>query len=271
MTKKILIFVAIHFLAIMWHTNSRAENTQNVEDSAQRDHQQVPDHIDLKKLEEAYWSSKDDNYSVIQNRTFTKTNKFFVSANYGPLINDPYAKARMSGIRIGYFFNEEMGLEYSFSRFDSVQNDTVTAYETQFGGAKPDYNLPLSSQSLCALYTPFYAKMALSNRSIMYFDMGLTAGIGFSHYEVQKVNKDGAGNKTQANQALQSPHIEIGFVQQLFISRSLALRFDIKNTFYRQNTKQYEIAIGAPESSRTESSRNSNDTTMTAGITFFLQ
>lgn len=271
MTKKISIPIAIHLLALIWLFDSRADELQKVENSATAESTPTADHIDLKKLEEAYWASKDGSYSVIQNRTFTKMNKFYLSASYGPLINDPYAKARSSGIKIGYFFTEETGLEFSYSRFDSTQNDTVTAYETQFGGAKPDYNLPLSTQSLAVIYTPFYAKMALSNRSILYFDMGFSAGLGLSHYEVQKVNKDGAGNKTQANQSLQSPHLELGFVQQLFVSRSLALRLDIKNTFYRQTTKQYEIGIGAPESSRTESSRSSNDTTITAGITFFMQ
>lgn len=263
MTKSILIFIVAHIFALFWNLKAQSQEFKNT--TAQTDQ------IDLKKLEEAYWVAKDDNYSVVQNRTFTKMNKFYLSAHYGPLINDPYAKARVSGMMLGYFFTEEIGLEFSYSRFDSSQNDTVTAYETQFGGAKPDYNLPQSAQSLAVVYTPFYAKMALSNHSILYFDMGFSAGLGMSHYEIQKVNKDGAGNKTQANQNMQSPHIEVALTQQLFVSRSLALRLDIKNTFYRQTTKQYEIGIGSPESSRTESGRNSNDTTITAGFTFFIQ
>jgi outer membrane beta-barrel protein len=258
--------VIIHLLAFSFvakATESEVKTTENTTSDK--------DSIDLKKLEEAYWSSKDDNYSVIQNRTFTKTNKIYVSAAYGTLINDPYAKARFSGISAGYFLNEDLGLELSYHNFDSTQNDTVSAYESQFGGAKPDYNLLKSKQTLSLVYSPLYAKMSLMNKSILYFDMGLTLGLGLSNYEIQKVNKDGVGNKTQANESTSTAHIELGLMQQLFVNQSLALRLDIKNSFYNQKTKQYEISIGAPESSRSESTRNTNDTTFSLGLTLFLK
>ena len=62
---------------------------------------------------------------------------------------------------------------------------------------------------------------------------------------------------------------EIGFVQQLFVNRNVAVRLDIKNSFYNQTTKQYEIGIGAAESTRTQSSKSANDTTITVGVTLF--
>jgi outer membrane beta-barrel protein len=227
------------------------------------------DSVDIKKLEDKYWTAKDDEYGVIQNRTFSKLNRFYGSIVYGPLINDPFAKARATGLMAGYFFSEDLGVEFSYLSYDSSQNDTVTAYETQFGGAKPDYNLIKSSKTISVVYSPFYAKMALMNKSIMYFDMGLTLGLGLSDYEIQKVNKDGVGNKSLANEMASSPHVEIGVMQQLFINQNVALRLDIKNTFYKQDTKQYEIGIGAPESSRGSGSKSSNDTTITVGFTYF--
>ena len=66
-----------------------------------------------------------------------------------------------------------------------------------------------------------------------------------------------------------SPHLEIGLMQQLFINQTLAFRLDIKNTFYKQDTKQYEIGIGSPESSRASGTKSSNDTTITLGVTLF--
>jgi outer membrane beta-barrel protein len=230
---------------------------------------QAQDSVDIKKLEDKYWTAKDDEYGVIQNRTFSKVKRFYISAVYGPLINDPYAKARALGFMGGYFLSEDLGIEFSYMSYDSTQNDTVTAYETQFGGAKPDYNLIKSSKTLSLVYTPFYAKMALMNKSIMYFDMGFTAGLGLSEYEIQKVNKDGLGNKIKTNELSSSMHMELGLMQQLFINQNIALRLDIKNTFYKQDTKQYEIGIGAPESTRSSSSKSANDTTITFGFTFF--
>lgn len=227
------------------------------------------DQVDLKKLEDKYWAAKDDDYGVIQNRTFSKTGKLYLSAVYGPLINDPFAKAKASGAMLGYFINEDFGIEFSYLTYGSTQNDTVTSYETQFGGAKPDFNLVKASKTLSLTYTPFYAKMAFMNLGILYFDMGFTLGLGQTDYEIQKVNKDGVGNKSQANEMQSGTSYEIGFVQQLFINRNVAFRLDIKNSFYQQNTKQYEIGIGAAESTRLKSTKSANDTTITLGLTLF--
>lgn len=229
------------------------------------------DKVDIKKLEDKYWSAKDDEYGVIQNRTFTKQGKYYVSVVTGPMINDPYAKGRATGGMLGYFINEDFGVELSYLNYGSSQNDTVTAYETQFGGAKPDFDLLKSAKTLSVTWTPFYAKMAFMNKSIMYFDMGLTAGLGMSDYEIQKVNKDGSGNKSQANEMATSTHYELGIMQQLFINQSVAFRLDIKNAFYQQTTKQYEIGIGAPESARQKSSKSANDTTISFGLTLFTK
>ncbi|MEQ1723730.1 MAG: outer membrane beta-barrel domain-containing protein, partial [Pseudobdellovibrio sp.] len=205
----------------------------------------------------------------IQNRTFSKAGKLYVSAVYGPLINDPFAKAKATGLMLGYYTNEDFGIELSYLTYGSSQNDTVTGYETQFGGAKPDFNLVKNAKALSITYTPFYAKMAFMNIGILYFDMGFTLGAGQTSYEIQKVNKDGVGNKSQANEMQSTTHYEFGFVQQLFINKNIAFRLDIKNSFYQQNTKQYEIGIGAPESSRTQSTKGANDTTISLGLTLF--
>ena len=229
------------------------------------------DKVDLKKLEEKYWSAKDDDYGVIQNRTFAKKGKFYLSAVYGPLINDPFAKARAMGGMLGYYLSEDFGLEASYLTYNSTQNDTVTSYENQFGGAKPDYDLLKSNMAFSLSYTPFYAKMAFMNKAIMYFDMGFTLGAGVTSYEMQKVTKDAAGNKTQANEMTSSPHFEIGVMQQLFLSQYFAFRLDIKNTFYQQKTQQQEILTGAAESTRKESTKSANDTTITFGLTVFTK
>lgn len=230
------------------------------------------DKVDLKKLEDKYWAAKDDEYGVIQNRTFAKARKFYLSlVVYGPLINDPYAKARASGGMLGYYLTEDWGIELNYLGYDSTQNDTVTAYESQFGGAKPDYDLVKSTQSVSLSYTPFYAKMAFMNKAILYFDMGFTFGVGLTNYEIQKVNKDSLGNKSQANEMKSSPHFEVGVMQQLFLSQYFAFRLDIKNSFYTQKKKQYEIGIGVPESSRLESDKSVNDTTITFGLSVFTK
>ena len=154
------------------------------------------DKVDLKKLEDKYWAAKDDEYGVIQNRTFAKSGKFYLSLVYGPLINDPYAKARASGGMLGYYLSEDFGVELDYLNYNASQSETVTAYANLPGNATPNYNLIKSSKAISLSYTPFYAKMAFMNKAILYFDMGFTFGVGQTDYEIQKVDKDGGGTKT---------------------------------------------------------------------------
>ncbi len=232
------------------------------------------DKMDLKKLEDKYWSSKDDEYNVIQNRTFSKTGKFYGSLVYGPLMNDPFAKARTFGGMLGYYLNEDFGLEFSYLTYSSAKNDTVTQYENTIGPAavSPNFNLVKANKSVSLTYTPFYAKMAFMNKAILYFDMGFTLGAGMTDYEQQKVTKDSmSGTKTPSHQMASSPHFEFGVMQQLFLNQYFALRVDVKNTFYTQKIKQYEISNIALESSRTETSKSANDTTISVGLTVFTK
>lgn len=225
------------------------------------------DKIDLKKLEDKYWSAKDDEYGVIQNRTFAKTGKFYGSLVYGPLINDSFAKSRAAGGMLGYYLNEDFGIELSYLTYDSKKNDNVVNIEA-LGGA-PNYALLKSNKALSISYTPFYAKMAFMNMAILYFDMGFTLGAGMTDYEIQKVLQNGVGVDVPANETKSTPHIELGVMQQLFINKNLAFRLDIKNTFYSQKVQQYKPTTPTLESTRTESTKNVNDTTITFGVTLF--
>ncbi|MFZ3231386.1 MAG: outer membrane beta-barrel domain-containing protein [Pseudobdellovibrio sp.] len=268
MTTKLSIATAIAILLI-FSLPALAEDAKN--SPAATPASRGSDKVDLKKLEDKYWSSKDDDYGVIQNRTFTKTGKFYGSLVYGPLVNDSFAKARASGLMIGYYLSEDFGVEASYLSYASKQNDTVSAYETQFGGVKPDYNLIKANKSLSITYTPFYAKMAFMNKAILYFDMGFTLGIGTTDYEIQKVLQNNLSVDIQANETKSAPHFEIGVMQQLFISQFFAFRVDIKNTFYNQKIQQYKATNPQVESSRTETTKSINDTTITFGLTVFTK
>jgi len=226
------------------------------------------DKVDLKKLEDKYWAAKDDEYGVIQNRTFAKAGKFYLSLVYGPLINDPYAKARASGGMLGYYLTEDWGIELDYLNYNSTKNQTVTDFQQFSNGVNPDFNLVKSSKTLSLTYTPFYAKMAFMNKAILYFDMGFTLGIGQTDYEIQKVEKDNLNVRTQANEMKSAPHFEIGVMQQLFLSQYFAFRLDIKNSIYSQKMQVYEVPSG---SAHPETSKSVNDTTITFGLTVFTK
>jgi outer membrane beta-barrel protein len=226
------------------------------------------DKVDLKKLEDKYWSAKDEDYAVIQNRTFSKAGKFYLSAMYGTLVNDPFAKSKPFGANIGYYFNEDFGVEANYMINQAEPSDSVTKFNnlvtnTQF---RPNYNLPAESYSLNLTYTPLYAKMSFMNMAILYFDMGLTAGFGLSSYDQIVQLRDGIGPVGEGKIRQNSPHFEIGVMQQLFLHKNFALRLDIKNTFYNEKIVSYDPGALMP---RQEENATKNNTFIMLGLTLF--
>ena len=220
------------------------------------------DKVDLKKLEDKYWSAKDDDYGVIQNRTYSKKEKFYGSLVAGTLINDSFATAKPVGGMLGYYFTEDFGIELSYLAHDAKKNDNVQTLNSISNSVSPNYNLIKNSYTLSATYTPFYAKMAFMNTSIMYFDMGFTLGAGMSTYDQVTSGSGGSDNFTSKS----SPHVEIGFMQQLFVTKNVALRLDLKNTFYSQKIVPYQVNSNTTTG---EQNKSVNDTTLTFGVTLF--
>jgi len=217
------------------------------------------DKVDLKKLEEKYWAAKDTDYSVVQNRTYNKAGRAYLSLSYGPLLNDSYSTGRMSNAAVGYFFNERWGVEFAFEKGDLKDNDGVTKYRDQYG-VQVDYNKFQTSKALTAIFVPMYAKMSFMDRSILYFDMQFALGVGQIDYEVQR----NIGNQTKA-----ATSINLDITQQLFFHNHWALRLDIKNKWSSQERQRYQLSGGQSEADRKLSNYQAQDTSILLGITFF--
>lgn len=247
---------------------SFAQSTPSTPAPAAKDNR-GSDKVDLKKLEDKYWSAKDDDYGVIQNRTFAKAGKFYLSAVYGPLVNDPFAKSKAAGAMLGYYFTEDFGVEASYLNYNSSKSETVDRFNTLAANTSPNYNLQKSAVALSATYTPFYAKMAFMNKAILYFDMGFTLGAGMTAYDQVVLRRNGITILGEDKIAMSAPHFELGVMQQLFINKNLAFRLDIKNSFYSQKVKEYNIGTTETEDDRGEETKSTNDTTITFGVTLF--
>lgn len=220
------------------------------------------DRMDLQKIEEKYWSAKDTDISVVQNRTYNKSNRFFLSLGYGPLMNDSWSTGRMTNASLGYYFSERMGFEIANEQGQLKDND-ATIRLSQQSGIKPNYNTFKDYTSVNFIIVPFYAKMSFWDRKIMYFDMQFAFGVGQNNY-IQKINPDQGGDKQKS---------AIGFnfdvTQQLFFHENFAVRLDIKNKFYQQDQVRYTIGVTEDESSRSLGKLSQQDTSILVGFTFF--
>lgn len=217
------------------------------------------DKVDLKQLEQKYWTAKDSDYNVVQNRAYPKAERPYLSLSYGPLVNDAYSIGRMTNVAVGYFLSERYGFEFSFEKGNLVDNDGVTKYRDQYG-VQADYNKFVSSKDLTFIFVPLYAKMSFMDRAILYFDMQFGIGVGQTDYEIQK--NTGAETKSATN-------IHVDISQQLFFHEHIAFRLDIKNKWTKQGRQRYQLTGGQTEADRNLSDIQNQDTTILLGITYF--
>jgi outer membrane beta-barrel protein len=222
------------------------------------------DKLDIKKLEQKYWSAKDDDFAVVQNRRYTKANRFFLSANYGVPFNDPFSSGNMYGATLGYFFNERWGLDLDYKTASLHDNDATAQFINQYG-TYPDHNIFKSSQILSGTLVPFYAKMSFMDNTIIYFDMGFSVGLGTLNYSIQKV---------EGNEDVSSAVAKLSVFQQIFFSEHFALRADLSNTWSSQKRLKYYLPNSGGSHNYTTDrdlgSKMTNDTSLLLGVTYWF-
>lgn len=216
------------------------------------------DKMDIKSLEKKYWSAKDDDFQVVQDRAYPKAKRGFGSLLYGNVINDPYTVGSGSGAAFGYYFTERWGLELSYIKTSLKDNDSTGEFKSSYG-TSPNYNITRAITTLSGHYMPIYGKISLRDKSIMYFDMGVAFGLGQTAYEKQS---SGTGEKASAM------HYSLDIIQQYFVSRSVAFRIDFKNQWSTQDRLIYGVKTGETKS-RPLDSHGYQNTFLMFGLTIF--
>lgn len=212
------------------------------------------DKLDIKKLEQKYWAAKDDDFSVVQNRRYSKASRFFGSLSAGSLINDPFAKGTVAAAQVGYFFNERWGVDVTYTKGELEDGDSTHKFKTTLGGTAPDYNFFESSTIASVTFVPLYAKMSFMDKSIIYFDMGISLGLGTLDYSIQTEN---AGEIAKNSFAY-----KIGVTQQIFFSEHFAIRLDFNNTWATEDRLTYTTQTDLGSSTV-------NDTQLLLGLTYW--
>ncbi|MFN7727905.1 MAG: outer membrane beta-barrel domain-containing protein [Bdellovibrio sp.] len=219
------------------------------------------DKLDLKKLEDKYWAAKDADFSVVQNRTYTKAGRPFVTLSYGPMVNDEWSIGRMTNVSGGYYLSERWGFELAHEMGDLKENEGLVQIK-KFNGLQPNYNKFVSYTSANFIWVPFYAKMSFLDRKIVYFDMQFALGLGSMTYESQLDPSETSHEKKT------TLGYNFDFTQQLFFSEHFAVRLDLKNKWSKQDLQRYRLG-GSGAANRDLGTTNRQDTSFLLGLTFF--
>lgn len=225
------------------------------------------DKLDIKKLEQKYWSAKDDDFAVVQNRRYTKAHRFFLTGALGVPFNDAYSTGTLYDLDFGYYFNERWGMDLDYKGGSLTNNDATSQFISRYG-VYPDHNVFKSSEFASVDFVPFYAKMSFMDRSIIYFDMGLQLGLGDLSYTIKKVDGD---------QTNSTPAVKFSVFQQIFFSEHFALRADLSNTWANEDKQKYYIpgtvapdGTAVPAGDRDEGEHVINDTSLMFGLTYWF-
>lgn len=220
------------------------------------------DKLDVQALEQKYWTAKDDDFSVVQNRAFSKKGKAFGTLHYGVAINDPYYTGSYLGASGGYFFNESWGVEANYSTTNFSKSRSFKDILSLGGG--PKANEALSQLGVNAIWTPIYAKMSLFDRKIIHFDMGLT--LGLHQYSFDSIyDSNSTATTVLTGKKGSTVGYSVGIMQQFYFSSFMAIRVDFINSFSTQNT----IVFKDNPSATKAGTKNINDTSLLIGLTIF--
>lgn len=250
-----LLLILIAFFALTENVGAQTKKSAPVDQNQERG----SDKVDIQSLEKKYWSAKDDDFSVVQNRAYEKKNRFFLSAQTGPIVNDAYSVGSGQNMALGYYFTERWGAELSMLTTGLKDNDSTGEFKSSFGAA-PNYNVTRTARTLTAHWMPFYGKISLMDTKIVYFDMGLGLGVGQSEYEKQ--------TNTGGDMAT-AMHYSIDVIQHYFFNEHLAVRFDFKNQWSSQDRSKYNIPLTADESARPLDTHQFQNTFLMIGLTYF--
>ena len=207
--------------------------------------------LDVTDLENKYWSAKDTDFSVVQNRLFTKAGRFSGSLEYGTFLNDSWTNDPTYELDLSYYFSERYGVTVTYDSVDSQSNQATQHLESQSG--EPDHNQVKNFYGASFNWVPFYAKMSLLNSSIIYFDMAISPGLGMTSYD----------QRIQSGDSMKmAPTLTLDITQHFFLSKHFAIRVDLKNRWYQNQIDSFKTG-----------SQTSNDVSLTnilmLGFTYF--
>ncbi|MBX3021688.1 MAG: outer membrane beta-barrel domain-containing protein [Bdellovibrionales bacterium] len=219
------------------------------------------DKVDISDLENKYWAPKDTDFSVVQNRTYSKDGRFFLTGHFGRPINDQWSVGNVAGLSVNYFWSERFGVQATHVMGSMANNEASDFIASNYGsGIYADHNRFVNYTGLAFNIVPFYAKMSFWGKKIIYFDMAISPTIGTTTYE-QQIENGGSRKKSAFTYGLD-------VTQYFFFTNYFAIRADLKNQFLTEEIARYHTSGGIPTGGKVKDDSRI-DTLFLLGLTFF--
>jgi len=215
--------------------------------------------LDIQDLEKKYWTPKDTSYNVVQNRTYGKEKRLSLSLQGGLLLNDTFNNGFGYNAALNYYFNETHGIELNYMGTSLEDSEATEVFQNDLtSGTSPDFNRFDSYVGANYNFVPFYAKVSILGKKIIYFDFAFSPGVGVVSYE-RLTQKD------QFNDKQTAVAFNLDITQHFFFTKNFAIRMDIRNFWFKEKI----LRFGG--SSKTElDDRSNNSTFFNLGVQYFF-
>jgi outer membrane beta-barrel protein len=173
------------------------------------------------------WLDPEKKIYVVQNRKYTKAQRFELATGLGVGMGESYRTQRQWNYRGTFFFSEHWGVSvFGFSNFNSENDDyaTLKAGNSTVPIVRDTHNYMGGS----LMWLPFYGKINMFNQ-IFYIDWHFELGAGSAATEID-LNRSSSGSPAIESSSHGAFHWGSGW--KFFINRHWGMRLDFLATYY---------------------------------------
>jgi outer membrane beta-barrel protein len=202
------------------------------------------------------WLDPDKKVFVLQNKVHVKSKKIITHLgaikNYSSNFQDSYG----FHFDIGYFFNEEWGIEFLYQNYQNSKNDDYKNVR-QISGLEPFVRTFNQQLGINFVWSPFYGKINTFNK-IFYFDWKFATGFSSisADSNLESVRNPESENRMK-KESLNGVMLKTGI--SLYFDEKWSLGIDYMNTSYRAKTPSSEDEVKL---------KNKSDVVLKLGFSF---
>ena len=205
-------------------------------------------HSSEEDLYEFSWLDKDKEVYVLQNRKYRKDDSFYFSGGGGLTTSGAFVNAFTLQAKTGYFFKEDWGIEFLFSKNFGKENEIAELIKNPNGvaGSVPFRVFVKSYLGGQILWSPFYSKINTFNK-IIYVDWMFGVGGAFLNESNNRnitsanLNDFSQGNRSISDDSQDVKDSHFAFMWstglQFYINKDFYIKVDMLATHFKTITQ----------------------------------
>jgi outer membrane beta-barrel protein len=179
----------------------------------------------------------------ISGQLYMKAGRFELTPSFNVSVNDPFFTKYFGGLKLDYHITESWGVGVTGAAGTSSPTASASICTANQGCTKPTdaqlYQVPGRIRSIVGIegaWSPVYGKLNVLAEVPVHFDLSILAGADWISYDEvlsgADANPPPAGNGLKpARTSSIGGHVGLGM--RLFLSRLMALRFEVKDYVYK--------------------------------------